>query len=197
MDRVDDFEDLMRRIRAGDGDAAAELVRRFEPEIRRKARAWLRVRGPEQRGVFESMDICQSVLGAFFHQVAESPHELTDPEQVLGLLMAMVRRKVSNRVRDGRRRRRDARRNRPLDAGLATPTAGESPSRVVANRDLLRQFEAGLSDQESRIAQLRLEGAEWSDVAAAIGGTAESRRKQWSRTLIRAARRLDLSADEA
>jgi hypothetical protein len=32
------FLDLMERVRGGDGDAAAELVRRYEPAIRRVVR---------------------------------------------------------------------------------------------------------------------------------------------------------------
>jgi RNA polymerase sigma-70 factor (ECF subfamily) len=35
------FQDLIRRIRAGDPEAAAELVRRYEPTIRRAVRVRL------------------------------------------------------------------------------------------------------------------------------------------------------------
>ena len=34
-----DFRDLIKRIRAGDPDAAVQLVREYEPEIRRAIRA--------------------------------------------------------------------------------------------------------------------------------------------------------------
>ena len=38
MSDADDFADLIRRVRSGDAEAAADLVRRFEPLIRREAR---------------------------------------------------------------------------------------------------------------------------------------------------------------
>lgn len=38
MDENPDFADFLRRIRAGDDLAAMELVRRFEPLIRREVR---------------------------------------------------------------------------------------------------------------------------------------------------------------
>ena len=36
-----DFADLLRRVRAGDAQAAARLVKQFEPEIRRYVRVRL------------------------------------------------------------------------------------------------------------------------------------------------------------
>jgi hypothetical protein len=56
--------DLVRRVRTGDAEASAELVRRYEPAIRITVRA--RLTDPGLRGLFDSMDICQSVLANFF-----------------------------------------------------------------------------------------------------------------------------------
>ena len=58
------FEALINRVRAGDERAATDLVRRYEPEIRREVRFLLR--DPFLRRTFDSMDICQSVMGSFF-----------------------------------------------------------------------------------------------------------------------------------
>jgi RNA polymerase sigma-70 factor (ECF subfamily) len=58
------FDDFMRRVRSGDEQAAAELVRQFEPLIRREVRYQLRDRRLYR--LFDSMDICQSVLASFF-----------------------------------------------------------------------------------------------------------------------------------
>ena len=174
---------LMSRIRAGDEQAAAELVTRFEPEIRRRLRTWIRLRGPEQRSQFESMDICQSVLATFFVRARSEDYDLSRPEQVLNLLAVMARRRLGEQVRDGRRLRRDARRNRPLEPGDQEPATkpAESPSRIAADREILREVDARFSTQEKRVAEMRANGAEWTDVAAELGGTPDSRRKQWSR----------------
>ena len=60
----DDFVELIRRVRAGDEQASALLVHRYEPAIRIAVRA--RLTDPKLRRVLDSMDICQSVLGNFF-----------------------------------------------------------------------------------------------------------------------------------
>ena len=66
----DEYSEFIRRIRQGDERAAEELVRRYEAEIRLEVRGWLRLRNPRLRRVFDSMDICQSVLASFFARAA-------------------------------------------------------------------------------------------------------------------------------
>jgi len=62
------FAEFIRRVRAGDERAAAELVERYEPAIRRAVR--VRLRDPRLRRLIESVDICQSVLATFFVRAA-------------------------------------------------------------------------------------------------------------------------------
>ena len=56
------FQDLIRRVRAGDGQAAVELVRLYEPTIRRVARVPLA--DSRLQRLFDSQDVCQSVFGS-------------------------------------------------------------------------------------------------------------------------------------
>ena len=58
------FQDLVDRIRAGDNEAAAELMRRYEPTVRRIAR--VRLGDAHLRHLLDSLDICQSVFASFF-----------------------------------------------------------------------------------------------------------------------------------
>ena len=58
----DDFQDLIARVRAGDQDAATKLVLRFEAQVRRAVKTQLH--DHRLRRSFDSVDICQSVLGA-------------------------------------------------------------------------------------------------------------------------------------
>src|SRR5271155_4787835 len=108
MEPGDEFQALIRRIRSGDGAAAAELVRQYEPEIRRTVR--VRLTDPRLRRVFDSMDICQSVLAAFFARAALGQFELNRPEQVFKLLVSMAHNKLNDQVRREHARRRDNRR---------------------------------------------------------------------------------------
>lgn len=59
MEPIAQFRDLSDRVRAGDGEAAVELVQRYEPEVRRLIR--LRLTGPKLRlAVVVGTDITDS-----------------------------------------------------------------------------------------------------------------------------------------
>ncbi len=85
-----EYVDFVFRVRQGDEQAAEELVRRYEPEIRLEVRGWLRLRNPGLRRVFDSMDICQSVLASFFARAAVGDFDLDEPPQLIRLLVGMA-----------------------------------------------------------------------------------------------------------
>ena len=87
------FAEFVRRIRAGDATAAAELVRRYEPVVRLEVR--VRLGDPRLRRAFDSMDVCQSVLASFFVRAAAGQYELGGPGDLVRLLVAMARRKLA------------------------------------------------------------------------------------------------------
>src|SRR5262245_27600649 len=92
-----DFASLIRRVRTGDERAAAELVRHYEPAIRRAAR--VRMVDTRINRLFVSMDICQSVLGSIFTRAALGQFELETPDQLLKLLATMARNKLANQMK--------------------------------------------------------------------------------------------------
>ncbi|MFO0843102.1 MAG: sigma-70 family RNA polymerase sigma factor [Gemmataceae bacterium] len=183
------FPDLISRVRAGDDAAATDLVKRYEPEIRREVRFLLR--DPFLRRSFDSMDICQSVMGSFFLRAALGEYDIDRPEDLIRLLISMTRNKVVDATRRQRAQRRDHRRATSLesvDVEAVTP----SPSQVVEHRELLAALRGKLNDEERQLADLRALGREWADIAAEVGGTADARRKQLSRAIERASRELGL-----
>ncbi|WP_435018631.1 RNA polymerase sigma factor [Tundrisphaera sp. TA3] len=183
--------DQIRRIRAGDAEAAEQFVREFEPEIRRKVRIWLRLRGAAVASQLESVDVCQSVLAEFFDQAQSGRFDLDRPDRVLGLLVAMARHKLGIRLRDQYRQKRDVRRVGPMVADLIDARA-MTPSRILAAREQWETFQEKLDPEERAMADLRGEGLTWAEIADRLGGTAEARRKQWSRVLHRLAAELDI-----
>jgi RNA polymerase sigma factor (sigma-70 family) len=191
-----DYALFIARIRAGDEQAAAELVRRYEPEIRLEVRTWLRLRDPRLRRVFDSMDVCQSVLANFFLRVAAGDFDLERPEQLAALLAGIARNKLSEHVRHHQRQRRDIRRVEAAPEALEVPVV-ETPSQWVAGKELLAEFRRRLSDDERKLAELRADGQDWAAVAAAVGGTAEGCRKQLSRAVERIERELGLVGEAA
>lgn len=188
------FADFIRRIRAGDARAAAELVKQYEPAIRLEAR--MRLGDPRLRRSFDSMDICQSVLASFFVRAAAGGYDLDEPSQLIRLLVTMARNKLAFQVRKQRALRRDNRRNEDIDQEGFEPAGRDStPSQIVAGEELLREFRRRLSDEERRLAELRNQGRAWDEIAAELGGTPQARRKQLERAVGRVS--LELGLDEA
>jgi RNA polymerase sigma factor (sigma-70 family) len=185
------FDELIRRVRAGDPNAAAELVRNYEPAIRRAVR--FRLADARLGSLLESMDICQSVLASFFVRAASGQYELETPEQLLKLLTAMARNKLTSQARKQHAHRRDSRRvssgDEAADRLVAT---GESPSTEVAARDLLQEVHRRLSPEERRLLELRNQGCDWAGIALELGGSAEALRRRLSRALDRVSQQLGL-----
>jgi RNA polymerase sigma-70 factor (ECF subfamily) len=185
------FADFLRRIRAGDQEAAAELVRQYEPAIRLEVRR--RLNDPSLYPLFGSMDICQSVLASFFVRAAVGQYDLDQPGQLLALLVAMARNKLAWHVRQQHRQRRDSRRRADhAEERLAECSGGMSPERQVAGRELLDRVRQALSEEERQLVDLRGEGLTWPEVAARVGGQPQARRRQLERALDRVTRELGL-----
>jgi RNA polymerase sigma factor (sigma-70 family) len=189
----DAFTALLRRAQAGEPDAATELIREYEPDIRLEVRVRLRVQDGRVRRVLDSMDIAQSVLASFFAGVTAGRFVPENPQQLLGLLVTMTRNKLLTHVRHQRQQRRDVRRVQGLDAAVHdVATEGETPSEIVAGKELLGEFRKRLSDEERQLAERRSQDQSWTEIAAALGGTPEGRRKQLERAFARVARELGL-----
>jgi RNA polymerase sigma-70 factor (ECF subfamily) len=185
------FADFIRRIRAGDEQAATELVRRYESAVRVEVR--MRLADPRLRRLFDSMDLCQSVMASFFVRVAAGQYDLERPEQLVRLLVTMARNKVAYQARRQQAQRRDQRRDVELDQpGWEPAGAGPSPSRIVSGRELLAELRQRLTPEELRVAELRAEGRPWAEIATTLGGTAQARRRQLARALDRVAAQVDL-----
>jgi RNA polymerase sigma-70 factor (ECF subfamily) len=185
--------DLISRLRAGDAQAAAELVRQYEPVIRSRIRVWLRMQDARLRRVFDSMDVCQSVLASFFARAASGQYDLEQPEQLLGLLVRMARHKLADQVSRQQARRRDVRRVR--EAGLPAGDVADSapsPSECYAGQELLEEFRKRLTAEERQIADRRAAGHDWAAIATELGGTADGRRMQLARALDRVSAQLGL-----
>ena len=180
------FHELIERVRQGDGAAAAELVRRYEPAIRRAVR--FRLTDPRLRRTCDSMDVCQSVLASFFVRAASGQYDLETPEQLRNLLIAMARNKLGMQFRREHSQKRDNRlvvNAAPEEQDVAA--AGSSPSRQVEARELLHEVHKRLNDEERQLVELRQQGLKWSEIAEQVQGSAEALRKKVERALDRIA----------
>jgi RNA polymerase sigma factor (sigma-70 family) len=186
------FPDFIRRLRAGDEQAAIDLVQRYERVIRCEAR--LRLTDPKLGRLLDSVDICQSVLASFFVRAAAGQYDLEQPKDLQRLLVRMAYNKVASQAR-----RQSA---RPADQGRVETsnldvlgTVGTDPSRQIASRELLAEVRRRLNDEERQLADLRGQGRSWAEVAAELGGMPEARRKQLTRALDRVSQELGLEEE--
>jgi RNA polymerase sigma-70 factor (ECF subfamily) len=191
MAESSEFTEFIRRIRAGDDQAARDLVARYEPVVRREVRVRLRDRRLFSR--FDPTDICQSVMASFFVRAAAGQFDLEHPEQLLRLLVTMAQNKLAKQVRVHRADRRDYRRSEvhDLEHLEGRAAASPSPSRLVAGRELLEKFLHRLTADERQLADLRAQGYDWAEIAGRIGGTPGARSKQLARALDRVERQLE------
>ncbi len=185
------FQELLQRVRAGDQEAARELVQRYEPAIRRAVR--FRLADSRLARLLDSMDICQSVLASFFMRASAGQYDIENPQQLLRLLVAMARNKLAVQARVQQRQRRDYRRVQatPLDEGQFA-TNEPSPCQQVAGQELLHMAEQLLSAEERQLVELRKEGLEWNAIAEQLGSTPEALRKKLARAMDRVAQQLHL-----
>jgi len=186
-----EFCELIGRVRAGDEAPATQLVREYEPVIRRVVRIQLRDR--RMRRVLDSMDICQSVLRSFFVRAALGQYELSTPQELLNLLSRIARHKLADQIKQHQRACRDVRRvesGSPDERAIAAVQS--SPSEYVANEELLKEFRKRLSDDERHLAEQRALGHGWAEIAAAAGGSPDGLRKKLGRALDRIGRELGL-----
>jgi DNA-directed RNA polymerase specialized sigma24 family protein len=185
--------DLIARLRSGDAQAAAEFVRHYEPAIRLRIRVWLRMQDARLRRVFDSVDICQSVMASFFVRATAGQLDLDQPEKVVGLLVQMARHKLAHQIQKQQAQRRDIRRvqgvpSHELDVAGSDP----SPSEWCAGQELLQEIQKRLSPEERRLADRRAEGRDWAAISAEVGGTPDGLRMQLSRAVDRISAQLGL-----
>jgi RNA polymerase sigma factor (sigma-70 family) len=186
------FAEMLARIRQGDQDAAAELVRAYEPIIRRAVR--FRLSDAHMRHALESLDICQSVLGSFFLRAASGQYELNQPEDLQKLLTAMARNKLKFHVRKQYAQSRDPRRVEAGADAAAVPALEATASRQLAARELLQQVHQRLAPQERQLVEWRQQGLEWTEIAQRLAGSPEALRKKLERALDRVA--VELGVEE-
>ncbi len=191
MSEEPSFRDFILRVRAGDAEAARELVRRYEPAIRTAVR--VRLTDRSLRRVLDSMDICNSVLGSFFVRVAAGQYELEEPKKLLNLLVTIAQRKLHDVAKHERAGRRGGGKG-----PVRLPPGGEpadtrcDPAHVVANREVLHLLYQRLSPAHRRLWDQRALDRSWEEIAANSGQTPAALRQQFGRAVKHAARTLQL-----
>ena len=115
-------------------------MRRHEPYLRQVIR--VRLADPCLRRVFDSLDVCQSVMGEFFVRLADGRFQFQDPDRLCLLLVTMAPNKLIDRAR------RERRHGGGLPANFDQSAATLPPDEVALHRDLAQAIRDRLSDRE-------------------------------------------------
>ena len=168
---ADDLPRFLARIRAGDDEAARELLTRYEPEVRLVVRRQL----PKLlRSRFDSLDFLQSVWGSFFRRVRSAPTDFEDGRHLVAFLAKAAKNKVIDEYRRAASQKQDMRREESLagpDGGRAgeLPDGGDSPGELAEAREAFLRLREMLPEGRHAILDLKAKGLSSREVGAKLG----------------------------
>lgn len=175
---------LLRRAKAGSGEALEELYRRYGAKLLRIIRLQL---GPSLRDRLDSQDILQASLLKSFQNIGS--FEAEDGSSLLSWLSAISRNEIRDQAEFHGRGKRDHRK----DVGLASTAIDVLPldARSALSRAVLaeeaqrmeRAIEALPENYRDVIVLRKLEERSWKDVATALGRSEDASRMLLARAL--------------
>lgn len=173
-----DFEKFLDAVRVGDRELAINLVRQYEPYIRRVVH--VRLADRQVRHLVDSVDICQSIMVDFFEKAEPGRFEFHSPDDLRRLLVTMALNKLRNWARhEGRRG--------DIPDGWDPIASEPSPSRVAAVDDEIAYLLSRLPPLEARLFELnRVQGRPWDEIAREVGGNPDALRMRLTRAVARA-----------
>lgn len=164
-----EFQELMRRIREGDQQAAWDLLELYGPHLRRVVRCRMHAK---LRSKFDSIDFVQSVWGAFFTD-AEKLRKFEQPKDLIAFLAKMARNKVYEETR--RRfeyQRYRLSREQPLDehenSAHAIDPGQHRASEIAVVRERWNRTLSKRSQLDLQILEMRFQGSTFDEIAAAL-----------------------------
>jgi tRNA A-37 threonylcarbamoyl transferase component Bud32/DNA-directed RNA polymerase specialized sigma24 family protein len=163
--------ELLAKFRQGDESAATELFRRYVSRLTVLARARI---APKIARRFDPEDVVLSAYRSFFLRARDGHFSLAASGDLWRLLVTIVLRKLS---RQAAHHTADM---RSVDRELALPEGGDSAwdllrpasrtptvEEAVAMAELVETCLAGLEPRSRQVAEMRLQGFEIAEIAAA------------------------------
>ncbi len=161
---------ILDRIRAGDEQAASDLLVRYEAQVRLVVRRQL----PKLlRSRFDSLDFLQSVWGSFFRRIHAGPVEFEDPKYLVAFLARAARNKVIDEYRRAASQKNDIRREEPIWVeGLGVrdlPVRLETPSELAEARETFDRLSGLLPEDRRSLLALKADGLTNREVGERLG----------------------------
>ncbi len=164
------IESFLIRIRSGDEDAARDLLKRYEAEVRLVVRRQL----PRLlRSRFDSIDFLQSVWADFFQKVRSGQSGFEDERHLVGFLARAAKNKVIDQYRRAASQKQNVYREEPIwtQAGRTRELAGQdaTPSQVAEAREALGRLQELMPDDRRMILELKAQGLSSREIGERLG----------------------------
>jgi RNA polymerase sigma factor (sigma-70 family) len=178
--------DLIDRIARGDQQAAAEFIRSHQGLIRRRLRHKL---GAALRRTTDSEDLVSTLSRRLHAYMATSKIQARTTEQLLGLIMTMAQRSITDKLRALRKAERA---HGPEARASAAIRQGDDEARRSAEPRSADKVIASLdSELDREIARMAARGMDHAKIATALGISHSAVRKRWERLKAKLRRSFD------
>lgn len=162
---------LVARWRAGDQQAATELFHRYADRLVALAKKRLSAKLAQR---VDAEDVVQSVYRSFFADVRDGRYDVQRGGDLWQLLVTITLHKLHHQVTRGTAKKRTVERERSFGSedslfGMQAHIRAHDPSPVeaAALSELLESVLRDLDSRERRILELRLQGYNLEEIAAA------------------------------
>jgi RNA polymerase sigma-70 factor (ECF subfamily) len=157
---------LLRRLQAGESDAATELYRRYAARLIDLAEA---TASPDLKRCVDPEDIVQSVFRTFFRRASLGEYEVPAGDELWKLFLVIGLNKVRAVAAHHKAAKRDV---RQTSGGAALELAGNETPDETARRTLemtIEELLAPLPESHRTIVRLRTDGYEVAEIASRVG----------------------------
>jgi RNA polymerase sigma-70 factor (ECF subfamily) len=165
-----EFAALLARVRHGDTAALTELIEVYERDVWIAARVRL---GTALRPYLDQVDLVQSVHRSLLSGLQKQKFHLSGPEQLVGLAVTMVKRKIARHWERLKRQPRPAAADPPgkntRQALVDLCTSKDDPGSAFRSAEAVKHFLEGLEDIDRRLLELRMDGHSTSEAARQLG----------------------------
>ena len=184
---------LMQGIKQGNQTAAEDFFRQYEPEVRRFIR--FRLTDTRLRRLFDSMDVCQSVMGRFFNQVRAGRISVEHPLQLIKLLTTMARNSLLDHARKAKVRNRISGHDADPDLMPHLKDPGITMVDQIEQADLVSLIRKKLRPDEQLALDKWMLGHGWDALSMEFNCEPDAIRKKLTRAIDRATKELGLLED--
>ena len=172
----EEFDQMVRALRDGDAAPAEAFVRLYEPHLRYLIR--IRLSHSPLARLFDSVDVCQSILKSFFQLASEGGFRPNSADHLRRYLVRMALNKLATYIRKAG----PGANVLPLDPETAAPL--QSPLEQLADEDSVQRALSLLSgDQREWVRRRFFEGQDWADIGKDYDLSADAVRMRVDRAL--------------